>query len=370
MPLQDRARGGLSAALLPLVLALLAPRTIALACESWCTPMTGQGRSDHCDWCACSTCAFCDRQSGGARKEDGPGSASAASCKQACTSTHAGDVKSTVCEAWCDEAQVRDHCTWCKCRGCLFCGRPLPLPPNPPPMPPVPPIQPQPSPPPWLPGREGVIYRLTARGTQLVDNDGRSVVLNGVNTYLEWYRTFYDAPPLEGSSALDIAHLRRALPAANCIRFVALLWKDSIKESDGLECSTGDASHGFFSAECLKYVDEMVRQATEAGLWVIIAARSKYAAGWGGGGPDVWHSHEVRRQMISMWRFIANRYKHTNRIAGCESNQKRRLQPTRPCLAHPRSSLESRNAWCPGSHANLMHLRSCLRYTSSVQMRS
>jgi hypothetical protein len=39
---------------------------------------------------------------------------------------------------------------------------------------------------------------------------------------LEWYRDFYGAPLDEGSSALDIAHMRRSLPAANCIRFVAL----------------------------------------------------------------------------------------------------------------------------------------------------
>jgi hypothetical protein len=39
---------------------------------------------------------------------------------------------------------------------------------------------------------------------------------------LEWYKSFYGAPLESGSSALDIAHLRRSLPAANCIRFVAL----------------------------------------------------------------------------------------------------------------------------------------------------
>ena len=48
-----------------------------------------------------------------------------------------------------------------------------------------------------------------------------------------------------GSSALDIAHLRASLPAANAVRFVGLLWKDSIKESDGLECSTDDESNGY-----------------------------------------------------------------------------------------------------------------------------
>ena len=57
-------------------------------------------------------------------------------------------------------------------------------------------------------------------------------------------------------------------------------------------------------------------QATEAGLWVILAARAKYAAGWSG--PDVWHSHEMRRQMLAMWAYVADRYKGVDRIAGYE----------------------------------------------------
>ena len=80
-----------------------------------------------------------------------------------------------------------------------------------------------------------------------------------------------------------------------------------MKSSDGLECSTSDASHGYISADCVRYIDALIQQATDAGLWVILAARAKYAAGWSG--PDVWHDHTMRRQMIAMWRWIANRYK-------------------------------------------------------------
>jgi hypothetical protein len=137
-----------------------------------------------------------------------------------------------------------------------------------------------------------------------------------------------------GSSALDVPHLRRSLPAANAVRFVGLLWHDSIMESDGLEprlthcpayliraldsswrvhcnlhairarfswwralvclwaagleCSTQDASLGYLDAECVRYMDALITQATEAGLWVILAARAKYAAGWWLGQPDRW----------------------------------------------------------------------------------
>ena len=66
----------------------------------------------------------------------------------------------------------------------------------------------------------------------------------------------------------------------------------------------------------MRYIDALVTQASEAGLWVILAARAKYAAGWSG--PDVWHSHEMRRQMLAMWAFVADRYKGVERIAGYE----------------------------------------------------
>ena len=225
-----------------------------------------------------------------------------------CTPHRYDDVDVPLCQSWCTPAYARDHCPFCKCTSCAFCHPSPPTPPSPPPTPPAPPL---PSPPPST----GPAYRLTAQGTRLVDPEGRSVVLQGVNTYLEWYKDYYGALD-GGSSALDVPHLRRALPAANCVRFVGLLWKDSIKASDGLECFVNDASKGYLEDECVRYIDAMVKQATDAGLWVILAARAKYAAGWSG--PDVWHSATMRRQMLAMWSFVARRYKDIDRIAGYE----------------------------------------------------
>ena len=122
-----------------------------------------------------------------------------------------------------------------------------------------------------------------------------------------------------GSSALDVAHLRRSLPAANVVRLVGILWKDSVKRSDGLECSSDDASRGYLDARCLRFLDALVQQLTEAGFWVILTARSKYAAGWDlEVAPDVFHSIALRDRMYRMWRFVAERYKWTDRIAGYE----------------------------------------------------
>lgn len=144
--------------------------------------------------------------------------------------------------------------------------------------------------------------RLHTRGAELLDARGRPVVLQGVNMYLEWYKDFY------GKAVLDVAKLRQAVPAANCIRFVALLWKDSIKPKDGIECSNDDASQGYLKDECILYIDALIKQATDAGLWVIIAARAKYAAGWGNG-QDVWNDPGLREKMYKMWAFVAKRYK-------------------------------------------------------------
>ena len=124
---------------------------------------------------------------------------------------------------------------------------------------------------------------------------------------------------LRGKARNDVDALRRALPAANLVRFVALLWHDSVKESDGMECSTEDAASGFLSAECLDAMDSLIRQATERGLWVIIAARAKYAAGWDWPAqPDVFHDASLRRKYYAMWSFVAARYSTWTRVAGYE----------------------------------------------------
>lgn len=220
-----------------------------------------------------------------------------------CTPHAADDISVAACEQWCEEQHARDHCRYCKCASCSFC---------PPPSPPSPPR------PPPLPFPPGAANRLTARGTQLWDEAGRPVVLQGVNFYLEWYKDTF-AAVRAGSGALDVAHLRRALPAANVVRIVGLLWKDSVKASDGLECSSDDASRGYLDPVCVRFLDALIKQATDAGLWVILAARCKYAAGWDlRTAPDVFHDEALRRRFYAMWAWVARRHRFTERIAGYE----------------------------------------------------
>ena len=148
--------------------------------------------------------------------------------------------------------------------------------------------------------------------------------------HLEYYINMF-GNVRTGSSALDVAHLRRSLPAANAVRLIGLLWHDSIKEKDGLECSTNDKSNGYLDPTCLHYLDVLVQQLTEAGFWVILAARAKYAAGWleeSKTTPDVFRSVALRRRMYAMWRFISERYKWTDRMAGYEIMSEPRTRQT------------------------------------------
>ena len=39
-----------------------------------------------------------------------------------CASAHDDDVGSAVCEAWCSADYADEHCSYCKCRACGFCG--------------------------------------------------------------------------------------------------------------------------------------------------------------------------------------------------------------------------------------------------------
>ena len=57
-----------------------------------------------------------------------------------------------------------------------------------------------------------VVPRLTASGASLLDNDGHPVVLQGVNMYLEWYKSTF-AAVRAGSSALDV---RTSLDSGYC----------------------------------------------------------------------------------------------------------------------------------------------------------
>ena len=155
--------------------------------------------------------------------------------------------------------------------------------------------------------------RLRVEGAELYTPDGEHLTLVGMNFYLEWYIKY-------GATAVhDVRNLRQTIPAANLVRFVALNWHDSHGSSDGLECSTDDESRGYLSPHCFHAMEAAVRQITDAGLWVIVTARAKYAAGYTWpNDPDVFHSAELKRKFYAMWRYVVSHLSNIDRIAGYE----------------------------------------------------
>jgi hypothetical protein len=183
----------------------------------------------------------------------------------------------------------------------------------------------------WPISPGGTARRLAVVGADLIDPlTAAPILLSGVNMYLQWYIDYH------GGATGDIAALRREVPSANAVRLVGLLWKDSIKPSDGIECSSDDEASGYLSSHCIVYLDELVKKAADAGLWVILAARSKYAAGWGYPDvPDVFHDQSLREKMWQMWRFVAARYASHDNIAGYEimSEPRSKVTPQREVMA-------------------------------------
>ena len=235
----------------------------------------------------------------------------------ACTSDRAGDSTYSACAQWCKAESKAYHCSFCKCDFCDFCPHRGVLPVAP--RRPAHVVCPEPV--------SDSMVRLTACGNELLQTDTkRPVVLAGINFFLEWMLHIhpdYSTEPHAGVGLSgDIRLLRQHLPSANLVRFVGVLWKDSLPEKasvDGLECSTDDVSTGFLHPRCLDAMDSFVREATSAGLWVILAARAKYAAGWGYPAvPDAFHDAGVREQFLQMWAFLSRRYRGYDRIAGYE----------------------------------------------------
>jgi hypothetical protein len=67
------------------------------------------------------------------------------------------------------------------------------------------------------------------------------------------------------------------------------------------------------------YIQAAVHQLTQAGLWVIITARARYASGYTWpDDPDVFHDPVLKHKFYEMWRYVSSAFAHTDRIAGYE----------------------------------------------------
>jgi hypothetical protein len=155
----------------------------------------------------------------------------------------------------------------------------------------------------WLGGAQPGIAaapaeRLTVSGSQLLGPDGKPVWLRGFN----WGR--HDtAQPEDGKG--------NAERGANVVR-IPFRWYFEGSKADMRMTS----APGHFEPEALKRLDQHIKWATDAGLWVVLFGGSDKGAG--GADENYWTKPALRQEYKEAWAFIVQRYKDTPRIAAYE----------------------------------------------------
>jgi hypothetical protein len=133
---------------------------------------------------------------------------------------------------------------------------------------------------------------LKVTGSQLIDPSGKAVRLTGFN----W--------PIEHVHDGDGKMMADKLQGANLARIIGVLWKNG---NDPRKDCYQDAAP-YFKESCFSKLDAAVKAATDAKVWVILAARCKYAAG--NDYPtdpmaNVFHNATLRNQLYTVWAHIA-----------------------------------------------------------------
>lgn len=153
---------------------------------------------------------------------------------------------------------------------------------------------------------------LSVQGQEILDPSGHPILLRGWN-WGHWGKS-------QPSDAAD-----NAAQGANVVRIPLRWWgnyegKDIDSRDDDATTTAGiDSAH-------LKHLDEMVRWASAAKLWIVLfidsdcgqngtqnAQERKYCDPRGEypKGHNFWTDTAARQKFVSVWRFIANRYRDT-----------------------------------------------------------
>ena len=142
--------------------------------------------------------------------------------------------------------------------------------------------------------------RLRVDGAQLIDPSGKPIVLTGFN----WVLAAHHIHEGEGK------FMKSILPGTNVVRLVGILWDNESPPQPGTDCMTN--APPYFDDACFKELDFLVKQATDAGLWVILTLRGAVAA------TNVFNDPTLKNHMYQMWSYVAAHYKDTDRIAAYE----------------------------------------------------
>ena len=91
------------------------------ACYGWCVATAA---TEHCGWCKCRGCNWCDAASSlsGSSASSSTAVAPAGVSGAVCSSDAEDDVSYADCQPFCTESEWRSHCGICKCKGCHFCS--------------------------------------------------------------------------------------------------------------------------------------------------------------------------------------------------------------------------------------------------------
>jgi hypothetical protein len=152
---------------------------------------------------------------------------------------------------------------------------------------------------PGLAAAAGPASRLTVSGPQLLAPDGKPIWLHGFN----WGR-WGTALPDDGKANVE--------RGANVVR-IPFRWNFTGKKVDIRDT----AAPGHINPEGLKHLDDQIRWATEAGLWVVLFAGSDQGAG-DNKQTNYWTDAGLKREFMEAWAFVVQRYKDTPRIAAYE----------------------------------------------------
>lgn len=154
--------------------------------------------------------------------------------------------------------------------------------------------------------------RLSLNGTAVAASDAPDKLL-ALKGFTWWYQDIDKNHRRDFWGADTI--VKELFPGVNLARLVMNHWHDTSSQGD---CSSDDSATGFVTESCLEMFDAVIEGFTNMGIWVIVTARAAEAAGDGGTGHTVFTNPDMRSKMISMWRFLAERYKDHANIAGFE----------------------------------------------------
>eukprot|EP01084_Bolivina_argentea_P280688 480066_1 len=163
---------------------------------------------------------------------------------------------------------------------------------------------------------------LSASGSRLTTKGSNILWPNKTVAYLQGFNMLWDQR--FDITENDPSLMKSLLPKANIARLVMVHWADGnrtnpMTNKPYIDCKNNNASSGYLKQQCINEFDKRLNLMKQNNIWSIVTFRGEDAAG--GGYPsqsDVFHNKTERKQFISMWKFLTQRYINQDMIAAFE----------------------------------------------------